>query len=59
VQPRGSRGQKELHGGNPTGREKERLERQIKDIDYQIDQEVYKLYRITKEEQKTVKESLG
>ncbi len=38
--------------------EKERLEQQIKNIDYEIDQEVYKLYNITSEEQKIIEESL-
>ncbi len=50
--------QKQLHEGNPTGNEKERLEQQIKNIDYEIDQEVYKLYGLTKEEIKIVEESL-
>lgn len=50
--------QKKLHEGNPTGHEKERLEQQIKNVDYEIDQEVYKLYGITKEEQKIIEESL-
>jgi hypothetical protein len=40
------------------GREKERLERRIKDVDYEIDQEVYRLYDLTKEEIKIVEESL-
>jgi len=50
--------QKKLHEGKPTGNEKEKLEQQIKNIDYEIDQEVYKLYGLTKEEIKIVEESL-
>jgi len=41
-----------------TGNEKERLEQQIRNIDYEIDQEVYKFYGITKEEQKIIEEGL-
>jgi len=43
---------------NISGNERERLEQQIKNIDYEIDQEVYSLYGITKEEQKIIEESL-
>lgn len=50
--------QKKLHEENPSGNEKEGLERQIKNVDYEIDQEVYKLYGITAEEQKIIEESL-
>jgi hypothetical protein len=50
--------QKKLHSSKLAGNEKERLEQQIKDIDYEIDEEVYKLYGITKEEQKIIEESL-
>lgn len=50
--------QKQLHENNPTGNEKERLEQQIQNVDYEIDQEVYKLYGLTKEEIKIVEESL-
>ena len=50
--------QKQLHEENSTGNEKERLEQQIRNIDYEIDQEVYKLYGITSEEQKVIEESL-
>src|SRR3989344_5273795 len=50
--------QKKLHEGRPQGNEKERIEQQIKNIDYEIDQEVYKLYDLTKEEIKIVEESL-
>ena len=42
-----------------SGNEKERLEQQIKNVDYEIDQEVYKLYGLTKEEIKIVEESLN
>lgn len=34
-------------------------EQQIKNLDYEIDQEIYKLYDITKEEQKIIEDSLG
>ncbi len=50
--------QKKLHESKLSGNEKERLEQQIKNIDYEIDQEVYKLYGITKAEQKIIEESL-
>lgn len=43
---------------SPSGNEKERLEQQIKNVDYEIDQEVYKLYGITAEEQKIIEDSL-
>ena len=46
--------QKQLHEKNLSGNEKERLEQQIKNIDYEIDQEVYKLYGLTKEEIKII-----
>ncbi|MBS3081127.1 hypothetical protein J4221_06660, partial [Candidatus Pacearchaeota archaeon] len=35
-----------------------KLEQDIKNVDYEIDQEVYKLYGLTKEEIKFVEESL-
>ena len=38
--------------------EKTRLEKEIQKTDDEIDQEVYKLYGITKEEQKIIEESL-
>lgn len=50
--------QNKFHDSKGSGNEKERLEQQIKNIDYEIDQEVYKLYGITKEEQQTIEESL-
>ena len=50
--------QKKYHMEDSSGNEKERLEQQIKNIDYEIDQEVYKLYEITPEEQKIIEESL-
>ena len=50
--------QKKLHEFKLSGNEKERLEQQINNIDYEIDQEVYKLYGLTKEEIKIVEESL-
>ena len=38
--------------------EKARLEKEIQKIDNEIDQEAYKIYDITKEEQKIIEESL-
>ena len=40
-----------------SGSEKERVEQTIINLNYEIDQEVYKLYGITKEEQKIIEES--
>ena len=50
--------QKRYHEQKLSGNEKERLEQQIKNLDYEIDQEVYELYGITKEEQKIIEDSL-
>jgi len=50
--------QKRLYESKLSGNEKERLLQQINNIDFEIDQEVYKLYGLTKEEQKTIEESL-
>ena len=50
--------QKRFHDSKIAGNEKDRLEQQIKNIDYEIDQEVYKLYGLTKEEINIVEESL-
>ena len=50
--------QKKNHNENISGHEKEGIERQIKNIDYEIDAEVYKLYGITEEEKKIIEESL-
>ena len=50
--------QKKNHNENISGHEKERLEQQIKNVDYEIDAEVYKLYGITDEEKKIIEESL-
>jgi len=50
--------QKKFHDEKIIGKEKERLEQQIKNIDYDIDQEVYKLYGITEEEQRIIEENL-
>jgi len=50
--------QKKHHEGKVAGNEKELLEQQIKQIDWQIDQEVYKLYGITEAEKKVIEESL-
>ena len=38
--------------------EKTRLEKEIKETDDKIDQEVYRIYGLTKEEQKIIEESL-
>lgn len=50
--------QKKYHEDKLSGNEKERLEQQIKNVDYGIDHEVYKLYGLTKEEINIVEESL-
>jgi hypothetical protein len=50
--------QKKYHDEKTAGNEKERLKQQIDNTDYEIDQEVYKLYEITPEEQKIIEESL-
>lgn len=50
--------QKKYHSEKLAGREKELLEQQIKQIDWQIDQEVYKIYGITEEEKKIIEERL-
>ncbi|MFH1585169.1 MAG: TaqI-like C-terminal specificity domain-containing protein [archaeon] len=50
--------QKKIHGVGISGNEKEQLEQQIKNVDYEIDDEVYKLYGITDEEKKIIEESL-
>ncbi len=49
---------RQFYEKNLSGNEKERLEQQIKNIDYEIDQEVYKLYGLTKEEINIIEESL-
>lgn len=50
--------QKRYHDEKISGNEKERLEQQIKNIDYEIDEEAYKLYGITEEEKRVIEESL-
>ena len=50
--------QEKNYDSNVSGHEKERLEQQIKNIDFEINAEVYKLYDITKEEQKIIEGSL-
>ena len=50
--------QNKLHDEKISGNEKERVEQQIRNIDYEIDQEIYKLYGLTKEEIKIVEDSL-
>jgi len=49
---------KKYHDKSISGREKERLEQQIKQLDWQIDQEIYKLYGITEKEKKRIEESI-
>jgi hypothetical protein len=50
--------QKKYHDEKTNGNEKDRLKQQIDNIDYEIDEEVYKLYGLTPEEIKIVEESL-
>jgi tRNA1(Val) A37 N6-methylase TrmN6 len=50
--------QKKYHDDKVQGHEKERLKQQIDNINYETDQEVYKLYGLTPEEIKIVEESL-
>ena len=50
--------QKKYHNEKIGGNEKERLKQQIDNVDYEIDEEIYKLYGITNEEQKIIEESL-
>ena len=51
--------QKKYHDLKTIGNQKDGLKQKIDNIDYEIDQEVYKLYEITPEEQKIIEESLG
>jgi len=50
--------QKKYHNEKTIGHEKERLKSQIDAVDYEIDEEVYKLYGITEEEKRIIEESL-
>jgi len=50
--------QKKYHDEKIAGNEKERIEQQIKQTNWEIDEEVYKLYNLTPEEIKIVEESL-
>ena len=50
--------QKRVHSDGISGNEKEQLEQQIKNVDYEIDDEVYKLYDISDEERKIIEGSL-
>lgn len=50
--------QKKYHDEKIVGGEKDRVKQQIDSVDYEIDQEVYKLYELTPEEIKIVEESL-
>lgn len=49
--------QKKIRGAGVSGNEKEQLEQQIKNVDYEIDEEIYKLYEITEEEKKVIEKS--
>jgi len=46
--------QKKYHDEKISGGEKERLKQQIENTDYEIDEEIYKLYEITDEEKRIV-----
>jgi len=46
--------QKKIHSDGVSGNEKVQIEQQIKNVDYEIDEEVYKLYGISKEERKVI-----
>ncbi|MEK6913750.1 MAG: N-6 DNA methylase [Nanoarchaeota archaeon] len=48
--------QRKYHNEKVVGNEKERLKQQIDNVDYEIDQEIYKLYELTPEEIKIVEE---
>lgn len=50
--------QQKYNKENNIGNEKENLQQQIKNIDYEIDELVYKLYGITEEEKKIIEASL-
>lgn len=50
--------QKRFHGEEISGNGREAIERQIVNIDYEIDQEVYKLYELTKDEIEIIERSL-
>jgi hypothetical protein len=50
--------QKRYHDPKIVGQEKERVEQQIKQLDWGINEEVYKLYGITEEEKKIIEASL-
>jgi len=50
--------QQTYHEQKVVGHEKERMEQQIKQLDWEIDEEVYKLYGITESEKKIIEESL-
>ena len=50
--------QKMFHDDRLSGNEKERLEQQNKNVDYEIDEEVYKLYNITDKEKEIIENSL-
>jgi hypothetical protein len=50
--------QKKANADNLIGHEKEHLEQQIKNIDYEIDELVYKIYDITDDERRIIEESL-
>lgn len=49
---------KKYNSLNIIGQERDRLNQQVKQTDYKINEEIYKLYEITPEEQKIIEESL-
>jgi predicted type IV restriction endonuclease len=50
--------QKRYHNPKIAGHEKDQLKQQITNTDYEIDEEIYKLYGITEEEKKIIEDSL-
>jgi len=50
--------QKKIHGEGVSGNEKTQLEKQIRNADYEIGREVYKLSGLTKEEVRVVEGGL-
>jgi hypothetical protein len=49
--------QKKYHKPNISGNEKEKVEQQIKNVDYEINEEIYKLYGITDKEKEIIEKS--
>ena len=50
--------QEKYYSSDLSGNEKERSEQQIKNVDYEIDEEIYKLYSITEAEKQIIEKSL-